>query len=207
MNLASTQIIMSTVIKSGLMNGAVCVTTGARYVMQKSSHLNHVILKQRVGMTREDHERTKEIVYEVHLPIYMNYEPFRKIKAHRTRAAIEFGRTVPRHLQVKKAKIDKLIEKKVLRRDAFTCQMCGAGEDESSRLTVAVFPPRSIEKTPEAIDLKTLCDECADGVATAVFQPRMNAEELLVQIRRATGVDQLEVLKWLLKKYPKQIQK
>ena len=53
-----------------------------------------------------------------------------------------------------------------------------------------------------ALDLKTLCPDCDDGFATTKLLPRMNARELLVQLRRATAADQIEVLKWLLKKYP-----
>ena len=52
------------------------------------------------------------------------------------------------------------------------------------------------------LDLKTLCPDCDDGFATAKLLPRMNAQELLVQLRRASVADQLEVLKWLLKKCP-----
>ena len=58
-----------------------------------------------------------------------------------------------------------------------------------------------------ALDLKTLCPDCDDGFATAKLLPKMNAQELLVQLRQATVADQLKVLKWLLSKYPNQVQK
>jgi len=97
-----------------------------------------------------------------------------------------------------------------LLRDNFTCQTCGAtGAEVGGRELMRIgYVSRNNESVKNsALDLKTLCTNCDEGFATAKFLPRMNARELLIQIRRATGVDQLEVLKWLLKKYPKQVQK
>jgi len=54
---------------------------------------------------------------------------------------------------------------------------------------------------------RTLCGDCADGLDGVPFAERPNARFLLVQTRRATGADQLEVLKWLISKYPVQAAK
>lgn len=96
----------------------------------------------------------------------------------------------------------------MLYRDDFTCQACGAtstdiGGQELMRLGYLARNDESIKNS--TLDLKTLCPDCDEGFATAKFLPRMNAQELLVQFRRATVTDQLQALKWLLKKYPNQV--
>jgi 5-methylcytosine-specific restriction endonuclease McrA len=98
----------------------------------------------------------------------------------------------------------------VLLRDNFTCQTCGAtgaevGGRELMRVGYLARNDESVKNS--ALNLKTLCPDCDDGLAKAKLLPRMSAQELLVQLRRATVADQLEVLKWLLKKYPEQVQK
>lgn len=93
----------------------------------------------------------------------------------------------------------------ILQRNNFTCQTCGAtsediGGRELMRVGYVTRNDESVKNT--TLDLKTLCPDCDDGFATAKLLPRMNAQELLVQLRRATVADQIDVLKWLLKKYP-----
>ncbi len=98
----------------------------------------------------------------------------------------------------------------VLQRDDLACQTCGATADEvgGRELMRVGYIARNDESVKNStLDLKTLCPDCDDGFATAKLLARMNARELLVQVRRATVADRVEVLKWLLKKYPKQIQK
>jgi hypothetical protein len=51
-------------------------------------------------------------------------------------------------------------------------------------------------------NLKAICSVCNEGARNLTLD-RPTARKLLIQVRRATGVDQLEVLKWLLKKFPK----
>lgn len=98
----------------------------------------------------------------------------------------------------------------ILQRDNFTCQTCGATGAEVGGLELmrVGYLARNDENVKNStLDLKTLCPDCDEGFATAKLLPRMNAQELLTQVRRATVADQLEVLKWLLKKYPKRVQK
>lgn len=92
----------------------------------------------------------------------------------------------------------------VLHRDSFTCQACGAtGAAVGGRdLMRAGYLVRNDETVKNStLDLKTLCPDCDEGFANAQLLPRMNAQDLLVQLRRATVADQIEVLKWLAKKY------
>ena len=83
--------------------------------------------------------------------------------------------------------------------------VCGADADDfpDGRLSACVFPPRAGLTSPNAADLKTLCPDCSNGSATAKFLPRMDARRLLVELRRATGADQLVIRDWLLRKYPR----
>ena len=92
----------------------------------------------------------------------------------------------------------------VLQRDSFTCQTCGAtgaevGGRDLMRLGYLARNDETVKNS--TLDLKTLCPDCDEGFATAQLLPRMNAQDLLVQLRRATVADQIEVLKWLAKKY------
>ena len=93
----------------------------------------------------------------------------------------------------------------VLQRENFTCQTCGAtGAEVGGRALMRVGHLARNDQSVKnsALDLKTLCPDCDDGFATATLLSRMNAQELLIKLRRATAADQIEVLKWLLKKYP-----
>lgn len=95
----------------------------------------------------------------------------------------------------------------VLKRHDFTCQTCGTtgaevGGSELMRVGYLARNDESVKNS--ALDLKTLFPDCDEGFATAQLLPRMSAEELLVQLRRATAADQIDVLKWLSTKYPTQ---
>ena len=55
----------------------------------------------------------------------------------------------------------------------------------------------------DAQNLRALCSVCNEGAQNLTL-PRPKASQLLAQMRRAGGEEQLEVLKWLVHKYPKQ---
>lgn len=101
----------------------------------------------------------------------------------------------------------------VLDRNGFTCQMCGAvaGEPHPSdpsrktRLHLGHIIDLSHGGTDDAQNLRALCSVCNEG-AQNITLPRPKATQLLTQIRRAAGDEQVEVLKWLVRKYPKQAQ-
>jgi len=99
----------------------------------------------------------------------------------------------------------------VLDRNGFTCQQCGAVAGEShpydstrkTRLHIGHIVDKSMGGTDDAANLRALCSICNEGAKNLTLD-RPSAAKLLIQIRRATGADQLEVLKWLLKKFPSQ---
>ncbi|MGF1530842.1 MAG: HNH endonuclease [Puniceicoccaceae bacterium] len=99
----------------------------------------------------------------------------------------------------------------VLDRNGFTCQMCGAvaGEphrDDPSRRTrlhIGHIIDKSVGGTDDPSNLRAICSMCNEGASNITLQ-RPKADRLLIQIRRAPSADQLEVLKWLISKFPKQ---
>jgi hypothetical protein len=99
----------------------------------------------------------------------------------------------------------------VLDRNGFTCQMCGAAAGEphpfdpsrKARLHIGHVVDKSIGGTDDPSNLRALCSVCNEGAANLTLD-RPSHEKLLIQIRRATGADQLKVLEWLIKKFPKQ---
>ncbi len=100
---------------------------------------------------------------------------------------------------------DRLTRERVLRQHGQTCQACGADASDvggKAEMRVGFIPRNDVSLELTDADLKTLCPDCDDGFATAMLFLRMNAQDLLQEIRRATVSDQLAVLDWLLKKYP-----
>ncbi|RKX45961.1 MAG: HNH endonuclease [Verrucomicrobia bacterium] len=99
----------------------------------------------------------------------------------------------------------------VLDRNGFTCQMCGAGAGEphpydqnrKTRLHIGHVIDKSQGGTDEATNLRAICSVCNEGASNLTLE-RPSSAKLLAQVRRATGKDQLELLKWLIHKFPKQ---
>lgn len=99
----------------------------------------------------------------------------------------------------------------VLDRNGFTCQMCGAVAGEPhpydatrrTRLHLGHVLDKSLGGTDDASNLRAICSVCNEGASNITLQ-RPTAQKLLVQIRRAPAPDQIEVLKWLASKFPKQ---
>lgn len=99
----------------------------------------------------------------------------------------------------------------VLDRNGFTCQMCGAAAGEphpynpnrKTRLHLGHVIDKSMGGTDEAANLRAICSVCNEGASNLTLN-RPQAIKLLAQIRRAPAMDQLDVLKWLVKKFPKQ---
>jgi hypothetical protein len=99
----------------------------------------------------------------------------------------------------------------VLDRNGFTCQMCGAVAGEphpydpsrKTRLHIGHIVDKSMGGTDDATNLRAICSVCNEGASNATLT-RPDLLKLLTQIRRATSLDQLETLKWLIAKFPKQ---
>lgn len=107
--------------------------------------------------------------------------------------------------------ISKEVRAFVLDRNGFTCQMCGAVAGEphphdltrTARLHIGHIVDKSMGGTDDPSNLRALCSVCNEGARNLTLD-RPTARKLLIQVRRATGADQLEVLCWLIKKFPKQ---
>jgi hypothetical protein len=99
----------------------------------------------------------------------------------------------------------------VLDRNGFTCQMCGAAAGEPhpadpsriTRLHIGHIEDKSMGGPDDPNNLRAVCSICNEGARNLTLD-RPSLMKLLIQIRRATGGDQLGVLKWLVSKYPTQ---
>jgi hypothetical protein len=99
----------------------------------------------------------------------------------------------------------------VLDRNGFTCQMCGAVAGElhpydltrKTRLHLGHVIDKSMGGTDDPSNLRAICSVCNEGASNATLT-RPDLHKLLIQVRRATSQDQLELLQWLIKKFPKQ---
>ncbi len=99
----------------------------------------------------------------------------------------------------------------VLDRNGFTCQMCGAAAGEPhpanasqrTRLHIGHIVDLSHGGADDASNLRALCSVCNEGAQNLTL-PRPTASQLLAQVRRAGGTEQLEVLRWLITKYPQE---
>lgn len=102
----------------------------------------------------------------------------------------------------------------VLDRNGFTCQMCGAVAGEphpydstrKTRLHIGHIIDKSKGGIDESSNLRAICSICNEGAQNATLI-RPDLKQLLIQIRRAASADQLEALKWLIAKFPKQAAK
>lgn len=107
--------------------------------------------------------------------------------------------------------ISKEIRAYVLDRNGFTCQMCGAvaGEphpyykNRETRLHIGHIIDKSKGGTDDPQNLRALCSVCNEGASNLTLA-KPSAQDLLIQVRRAKGSDQLAVLKWLINKFPDQ---
>ena len=96
----------------------------------------------------------------------------------------------------------------VIDRNGFTCQMCGAVAGEphpydssrKTRLHLGHIIDKSAGGSDEPANLRAICSVCNEGASNITLQ-RPDLTKLLVQVRRATALDQKELLAWLKKKF------
>jgi len=108
--------------------------------------------------------------------------------------------------------ISKEVRAFVLDRNGFTCQMCGtaAGEPHpydagrKARLHIGHIIDKTMGGEDEPGNLRAICSVCNEGASNLTLN-RPQAIKLLAQIRRAPTSDQLDVLKWMVTKFPKQV--
>jgi len=135
-----------------------------------------------------------------------------QILTHNDRSDLKPGQYRPEDPNPQPAfarEISKETRAYVLDRNGFTCQMCGAVAGElhphdstrKTRLHIGHIVDKSVGGTDDPSNLKAICSVCNEGAANLTLD-RPSYEKLLIQIRRATGADQLKVLEWLVKKFP-----
>lgn len=99
----------------------------------------------------------------------------------------------------------------VLDRNGFTCQMCGSAAGEphpydpgrKTRLHIGHIVDKSMGGTDQPNNLRAICSVCNEGASNLTLN-RPDTIKLLAQVRRATIKDQLDILKWLITKFPQQ---
>lgn len=99
----------------------------------------------------------------------------------------------------------------VLDRNGFTCQMCGAVAGElhpydltrKTRLHIGHIIDKSQGGTDDSSNLRAICSVCNEGASNLTLERPSNLK-LLAQVRRAKGDSQIELLHWLIKKFPQQ---
>lgn len=140
-----------------------------------------------------------------------------QILTHNDRSDLKPGQYVlldPAPLPAFQRDISKELRAFVLDRNGFTCQMCGAVAGEAhpydpsrkTRLHIGHTVDKSMGGIDDPSNLRAICSICNEG-AKNLTPDRPSAKKLLAQIRRAAGVDQVEVLQWLVRKFPKQAKK
>ena len=137
-----------------------------------------------------------------------------QIQTHNDRSDLKPGQYILEDPKPQPA-FERIISKEtrafVLDRNGFTCQMCGAVAGEphpyeplrKTRLHIGHIVDKSQGGSDEPTNLRALCSVCNEGAANLTLE-KPSAQKLLIQLRRAKGSDQVAVLTWLIKKYPKQ---
>ena len=138
-----------------------------------------------------------------------------QILTHNDRSVLKPGQyilTDPDPIPAFARSLSKETRAYVLDRNGFTCQMCGAAAGEPhlydpgrrTRLHIGHIIDKSMGGTDDPSNLRALCSVCNEGAAN-LTPDRPSYGKLLIQVRRATGADQLKVLEWLLKKFPNKV--
>jgi 5-methylcytosine-specific restriction endonuclease McrA len=107
--------------------------------------------------------------------------------------------------------ISKEVRAFVLDRNGFTCQMCGAAAGElhsydvgrKTRLHIGHIIDKTMGGGDEPGNLRAICSVCNEGASNLTLN-RPQAIKLIAQVRRAPTSDQLDILKWVIDKFPKQ---
>ncbi len=140
-----------------------------------------------------------------------------QILTHHDRSDLKPGQYIlenPKPQPAFAREISKETRAYVLDRNGFTCQMCGAVAGEphpydstrKTRLHIGHIIDKSMGGTDDPANLRAICSVCNEGASNLTLD-RPSYEKLLIQIRRATGADQIRALEWLVKKFPEQTQR
>ncbi len=135
-----------------------------------------------------------------------------KILTHNDRSDLKPGQYIledPTPQPAFERAISKETRAFVLDRNGFTCQMCGAVAGEphpydpsrKTRLHIGHIIDKSVGGTDDASNLRALCSVCNEGASNLTLD-RPTLSKLTIQARRARAEDQIELLKWLKRKFP-----
>ncbi|MDR3328803.1 MAG: HNH endonuclease [Prevotellaceae bacterium] len=136
------------------------------------------------------------------------------ILTHNDRSDLKYGQYILTDLKPRPAferDISKETRAFVLDRNGFTCQMCGAAAGElhphdngrKTRLHIGHIIDKSMGGTDDPNNLRAICSVCNEGASNLTLN-RPDTIKLIAQVRRAPAKDQLDVLQWLIQKFPKQ---
>ncbi|MCB0757089.1 MAG: HNH endonuclease [Flavobacteriales bacterium] len=136
------------------------------------------------------------------------------IQTHNDRSELKPGQYILVSAKPRPA-FDRSISKEtrsfVLDRNGFTCQMYGAAAGEphpydlgrKTRLHLGHIIDKSMGGDDNPGNLRAICSVCNEGASNLTLN-RPDAIKLIAQVRRAPAKDQLDVLHWLLTKFPQQ---
>jgi len=136
------------------------------------------------------------------------------IVTHNDRSDLVMGEYILLDLKIKPSferGISKETRAFVLDRNGFTCQMCGAAAGEphpydlgrKTRLHIGHIIDKSMGGSDEPSNLRAICSVCNEGASNLTLN-RPQAIKLVAQVRRAPTPDQLDVMKWIIQKFPEQ---
>lgn len=137
-----------------------------------------------------------------------------QIQTHNDRSDLKPGQYIlddPKPQPAFARTISKETRAFVLDRNGFTCQMCGAVAGEphpydptrKTRLHIGHIIDKSQGGSDDSANLRALCSVCNEGASNLTLE-RPSLQKLLIQTRRAKSDDQLVLLGWLVRKFPKQ---
>ena len=135
------------------------------------------------------------------------------IQTHNDRSDLKPGQYILVSAKPKPAferNISKETRSFVLDRNGYTCQMCGAAAGEphpydngrKTRLHLGHMIDKSMGGDDSPNNLRAICSVCNEGASNLTLN-RPDTIKLIAQVRRAPAKDQLDVLDWLMKKFPK----
>jgi len=137
-----------------------------------------------------------------------------QIQTHNDRGDLKPGQYIledPKPVPAFERTISKETRAFVLDRNGLTCQMCGAVAGElhpydltrKTRLHIGHIVDKFQGGTDDLSNLRAICSVCNEGASNLTLE-RPSSLKLLAQVRRAKGGDQVELLKWLVRKFPNQ---
>jgi 5-methylcytosine-specific restriction endonuclease McrA len=139
------------------------------------------------------------------------------ILTHNDRSDLKIGQYILLDLTILPSferNISKETRAYVLDRNGFTCQMCGAAAGEphpydqgrKTRLHLGHILDKTMGGEDIPSNLRAICSVCNEGASNLTLN-RPQAIKLIAQVRRAPTADQLDILRWLIKKFPHESKK